>query len=138
MILSKEIVSNIAVTMNPLIIPPKDDVTPGVTFDNEKGLFEIKGWSYPEDAIAFYTPILEWLKQYEKSPNEQTEFHFRFQYYNTSTAKQVFRIISALEEIALKSKVIIHWYYEEEDSDMLSAGTRFEKMSTVPFKFVIV
>ena len=122
--------------MIPLVIHSQEDITPGVTLDSINGVFEIIGWSHPEDAIAFYSPVFEWLNQYEKSPNAQTEFHFRFQYYNTASAKQIFRLISLLEDVAQKSKVKIHWHYDSEDTDMLSSGERFSKMSTVPFEFV--
>ena|ERR1051326_3387608 len=122
--------------MAPLLIEPQDDVTPGVTLDLQKGVFEINGWSHPEDAIAFYTPVLNWINSYSQSPNSGTNFHFKFQYYNTASAKQIFRIISALEEVSKKSKVKIHWHYEAEDTDMLASGERFSKMSTVPFEFV--
>lgn len=122
--------------MTPLVIEPQDDVTPGIHLDNKKGHFEISGWSHPEDAIAFYGPVLHWLSQYAQAPGSETNFHFKFQYYNTASAKQIFRIISALEEVARKSKVKIHWHYDEDDTDMLASGERFSKMSTVPFEFI--
>ena len=123
--------------MTPLIIEPKDEITPGVKLDQQKEIFEISGWSHPEDAISFFTPVLDWLNRYAQSPNAETNFHFKFQYYNTASAKQIFRIISLLETVAEKSKVIINWYYDEEDTDMLSSGDRYSKMSTIPFKMVI-
>lgn len=122
--------------MNALVIEAEGDVTPSVILDSSKNIFEIKGWSHPEDATAFYGPVLAWLKEYEKSPNPQTEFRFSFQYYNTSSAKQVFRIISLLEEVAKKGKATIQWQHDADDDDMLAAGERFAKMSTIPFKFV--
>ena len=122
--------------MTPLVIEPQDDTTPGVTLDSQKGHFEIIGWSHPEDAISFYTPVLEWINHYSQTPNSGTNFHFKFQYYNTSSAKQIFRIISSLEEVAKKSKVKILWHHDAEDTDMLASGERFSKMSTVPFEFV--
>ncbi len=122
--------------MNALYMEADGDTTPAVSLDNSKNIFEIKGWSHPEDATAFYAPVLAWLSAYLKSPNQQMEFHFNFQYYNTASAKQIFRIISLLEEISTKSKTVIHWHHDAEDEDMLSSGDRFSKMSTVPFKFV--
>ncbi len=122
--------------MTSLVIEPQDDITPGVTLDREKGHFEIAGWSHPEDAIAFYTPVLNWINGYAQAPNSGTNFHFKFQYYNTASAKQIFRIISAIEEVAKKSTAKILWYYDKEDTDMLSAGERFSKMTTVPFEFI--
>lgn len=122
--------------MTSLIIEPQDDITPGVTLEYQKGIFEIIGWSHPEDAIAFYTPVLNWLNGYAQTPNSGTNFHFKFQYYNTASAKQIFRLISALEEVSKKSKVKIYWHHDAGDTDMLASGERFSKMSTVPFEFV--
>ena len=122
--------------MTPLVIEAQDDTTPGVILDFQKGIFEISGWSHPEDAIAFYTPVLNWINNYSQAPNSGTNFHFKFQYYNTASAKQIFRIISALEEVSQKSKVKIYWHHDAEDTDMLASGERFSKMSTVPFEFV--
>lgn len=121
--------------MNTLNIEPVDDVTPGVTLDKEKGIFEVKGWSHPEDSISFYSPVFKWMNEYAQSPNASTDFHFRFQYFNTASAKQIFRLISLIEEIAKKSKTKIHWHYDHEDTDMLASGERFSKMSTVSFEF---
>ena len=121
--------------MNPLLIEAEDDITPAVNFDSSKNIFEITGWSHPEDSISFYAPVFAWLKEYQNAPNPQTDFHFKFQYYNTASAKQIFRIISSLEEVAKKGKVIVHWHHDEEDTDMLASGERFAKMSTLPFKF---
>jgi hypothetical protein len=122
--------------MSALYIDADGDITPAVSLDSSKNIFEIKGWSHPEDAMSFYAPVLAWLSGYEKLPNPATEFHFNFQYYNTASAKQIFRIVSALENVALKSKTVIHWHHDAEDEDMLASGERFSKMSTVPFKFV--
>ncbi len=121
--------------MKALSIQAVGETTPAISLDSAKNIFEIKGWSYPEDAVSFYAPVLAWLNEYEKTPNPQTEFHFSFQYYNTASAKQIFRIITLLEGIASKSKSAIYWHHDVDDVDMLTAGERFSKMSTVPFKF---
>ncbi len=121
--------------MNTLIIESRNDTSPAITLDKAKGVFEISGWSHPEDAINFYTPVFEWMKKYAEDPNPETVFHFRFQYYNTASAKQIFKLISLLEEVAKNSKTRIQWHHDAEDTDMLSAGEKFSKMSTVPFAF---
>ncbi len=122
--------------MNPLIIEANGDITPAVTLDRSKGVFEVSGWSHPEDAISFYAPVLEWVNKYSESPNPETIFNFRYQYYNTASAKQIFRLISLIEEVGKKGKVKIKWHYESDDTDMLASGERFSKMSTVPFEFI--
>ncbi len=35
-----------------------------------------------------------------------------------------------------KSEVIINWYYEEDDEDMLEAGEDYESIIRVPFKMI--
>ena len=122
--------------MNPLIIEAKDNTIPAIILDNEKGIFQISGWSHPEDATKFYTPVFEWMNRYAENPNVEMIFNFQFQYFNTSSSKQIFKLISLLEDIAQKSKIKIHWHYSSDDTDMLSAGERFSKMSTIEFKFI--
>jgi len=36
------------------------------------------------------------------------------------------------------SKVVIHWYYEQDDEDMLEAGEDYEAIVSVPFKMIEV
>ena len=122
--------------MNTLVIDAVGEASPGIVLDSAKNIFEITGWSYPEDAATFFDPVFTWLSEYAKEPNADTTFHFNFHYFNTASAKQIFKIISLLEAIASKSKTTIHWHYDKDDEDMLNVGQRFSKMSTVPFQFI--
>ena len=123
--------------MNPLVIQSKNNGTPEIILDKQTGKFQISGWSHPEDAIKFYTPILDWLNAYAENPNRETVFHFKFQYYNSSSSKQILRILSLLEEGSKKSKIEIYWHYDAKDTDMVSSGEGFSKMCTIPFKFIL-
>jgi hypothetical protein len=35
-----------------------------------------------------------------------------------------------------KADVVINWYYEEDDEDMLEAGEDYESIIKVPFKMI--
>jgi hypothetical protein len=122
--------------MNSLIIEAVDDSTPSIILDSERNIFEIKGSSHPEDANQLYDPVLKWLNEYVENSTSAMNFSFYFQYFNSSSSKQIFKVISALENIANKSKVRIYWHYDKEDIDMLSSGEHFAKMSTIPFEFL--
>ena len=37
-----------------------------------------------------------------------------------------------------KTEMVIHWYYEEDDEDMLEAGGDYEAIVTVPFEKIAV
>lgn len=122
--------------MEPLIIEgtPK---TPSVRFDAQQGLVEIKGRSIPENSIEFYKPLVDWLKKYGENPAPLTQVNIQLEYFNTSSSKCILDVFKKLEAIfKAKHDVIINWYYEEDDEDMLEAGEDYESIIRVPFKMV--
>ena len=78
--------------MDPLIIEPTDE-SPEVILDKENGRFEFGGKSLPEDVKEFYSPILIWLENYVKDPNDETHVKFKFDYFNSASAKQILDIL---------------------------------------------
>ncbi len=110
--------------------------TPKVRMDSILGTFEISQRCFPEDAAGFYSPIIEWVKQYIITPNETTHFNFKLEYFNTASSKQLFKILILLEELSKKNEVIISWHYNKEDSDMLSSGERYSKLVRLKFNMV--
>ncbi len=111
--------------------------TPSVNLDPEKGLIEIKGRSIPENSIEFYRPIVEWLEEYAKSPQKKTTVIIQLEYFNTSSSKCILDIFKKLETIKkARNEVVINWYYEEDDEDMLEAGEDYESIIRVPFKMI--
>ena len=111
--------------------------TPEVKFDPEKGVIEIKGRSIPENSIEFYKPLIDWLEDYAKSPMESTQVNVHLEYFNTSSSKCILDVFKKLETIHKnKYEVMIHWYYEEDDEDMLEAGEDYESIIRVPFKMI--
>ncbi|MBN1180740.1 MAG: DUF1987 domain-containing protein [Bacteroidales bacterium] len=111
--------------------------TPTVKFDADQGLVEIKGRSIPENSIEFYKPLVDWLEQYAESPKELTKVNVQLEYFNTSSSKCILDVFKKLEAIhKAKHEVIINWYYEEDDEDMLEAGEDYESIIRVPFKMV--
>jgi hypothetical protein len=111
----------------------KSEDTPKIMLNKEKGIFEISGRSIPEDATAFYKPILEWIEEYKKSPNATTNFTFKFEYLNTSSSKLIQEILSAIEG---EEGVTVIWYYKTGDDDMKEVGEDFSSLASgVPFEF---
>ena len=79
-------------------LKPTDDL-PLVILDAKKNTFQISGKVLPEDGNVFFEPILNWVAEYVKKPNSLTEFYFRLDYYNSSTARMITKIIVQLEKI---------------------------------------
>jgi hypothetical protein len=111
--------------------------TPNVKFDAAQGTVEIKGRSIPENSIEFYKPLVDWLEEYGKGPAALTKVNIQLEYFNTSSSKCILDVFKKLEAIyKAKNEVIINWYYEEDDEDMLEAGEDYESIIRVPFKMI--
>ncbi|MGW8316037.1 MAG: DUF1987 domain-containing protein [Bacteroidales bacterium] len=111
--------------------------TPTVKFDAKDGVIEIKGRSIPENSIEFYKPLVEWLEEYSNTPLDLTQVNVQLEYFNTSSSKCILDVFKKLEAIHKGgNEVIINWYYEEDDEDMLEAGEDYESIIRVPFKMI--
>jgi hypothetical protein len=113
--------------------------TPTINFDMEKGLLEIKGRSIPENSIEFYKPLVDWLEKYSSKPKAQTNVNIQLEYFNTSSSKCILDVFKKLEAIHKNgSEIVINWYYETDDEDMLEAGEDYQAIINVPFKMIEV
>ncbi len=106
--------------------------TPMVHF-SATGSLELKGRSIPENSLEFYKPLIEWLEIYSQTAEKETNVHVQLEYFNTSSSKCLLDLFKRLESL---NKVFIHWYYEQDDEDMLEAGEDYEAIVSVPFKMI--
>ncbi len=112
-------------------------LTPEVQLDPRKGIFRISGRSLPEDVLLFYTPILDWIKKYVKDPEPITEFSFELEYFNSSTARIIIKILIELEEIVRTGKKIyVKWYYTKGDALMKDKGEEIKSVVLLPFELI--
>lgn len=113
--------------------------TPRVVLNKEKMIFEISGRSLPEDAEKFYAPILKWMDDYIEEPCSYTDFTINLEYFNSSSVKQVLKILIKLENIVKKGeKVNIIWYYNQEDELMEIKGMEIKSILKIPFQLKAV
>jgi hypothetical protein len=120
--------------MDPIIIEgtPK---TPTVRFDSGEAVFKLEGRSIPENSVEFYKPLVDWLESYKDTPLQETVVEVKLEYFNTSSSKCILDVFKKLEVIhKAKNEVLIKWYYEEDDEDMLEAGEDYESIIRVPFE----
>ena len=113
--------------------------TPTISFDLGSGVLEIKGRSIPENSIEFYKPLVEHLEKYAGKPQANTNVNIQLEYFNTSSSKCILDVFKKLEAIHKGgSAIIINWYYEQDDEDMLEAGEDYQAIISVPFKMIEV
>ena len=95
-------------------------LVPYVSLDASKGVCEISGESSLEYTGEFYDQIVNWLKQYSQEESKTLTFAFKLTYFNTSSYKAILGTLRELKrQQDIGKKVIVQWYYPEDDSDML-------------------
>ncbi|MBI9069581.1 MAG: DUF1987 domain-containing protein [Salinivirgaceae bacterium] len=110
--------------------------TPEVILNSFDGSCFIEGRSLPENAVAFYLPIIEWLNTYNNEISAAINFEFKLDYFNTASAKQITKVMLTLQKIAQSNAVKIRWHYLTEDADIKSSGMRFAKLIKADIELV--
>jgi hypothetical protein len=112
--------------------------TPTISFDAGSGVIEIKGRSIPENSIEFYKPLVDWLDKFSEVAKGTVNVNIQLEYFNTSSSKCILDVFKKLENLQNKNnaEVIINWYYEEDDEDMLEAGEDYQSILKIPFNMV--
>lgn len=122
--------------LQPLTIE-KSKNNPEIVFNKEENILKVSGRSIVEDPNKFYMPIYEWLEAYVADPNPVTEFKFDLEYFNSSSARQVMKLIMLLEKLHLEGKnVKVTWLYEQGDEMSQERGMEIKAVSKLPFDIV--
>lgn len=135
---------NNSIIMNPLII--KETITtPKIIFDYNNNNFIIEGCSRPENVRDFFNPVIQWLMDFKKSINENSDkttpivFKFIFDYFNSSSAKFILDILVLINDIhSTGLNVGVDWCFEEEDEDMKEVGEELSEVVDFPFSYIII
>ena len=122
--------------MDKLIIK-KTEETPAIILNPTKEKFQIVATSWPENAAKFYQPVFNWLEKYfNNQPLDKTIFEFRLIYFNTSSAKQIAKLLSFFKEKSKTHNIHIQWYYEKDDIDMLNESKRYSSLLNMKFETI--
>jgi hypothetical protein len=109
--------------------------TPEVDFSS--GVVQLSGRSIPEDAVAFYQPLLRWVHSYIENPEQFTKVNFKIEYINSGSNRFIFAIFKLFDDCFSKGhEVSITWYYEEDDDTIKGLGKDFQSLLKVPIKLV--
>lgn len=134
--------------------------TPEINFDLEHSVYRFEGESRPENVEEFYEPILYWLDGLENfiikngapdgSKQEHT-FIFAFEYYNSSSGKYLYKIISKIEEIRNRIEsssyidgdmapiqINIEWHYYADDDFIKEAGEEMQDATEIEIQTKLI
>lgn len=113
--------------------------SPEIDFNFAENNFSMRGESYPEDVSEFFGEIMKQFYEYVADlVDAEITFTFELIYFNSSTAKVLMGLFDRLDEIAEEgNKVIINWYFEEDDDNMEELGEEFgEDLEHAEFNLV--
>lgn len=122
------------------VIINASSITPAINLIPEKKYLIIKGRSCPENALNFYTQVYHSIDSYISTGQNELKVFFNLEYFNTSSAKCIFDLFKKLDvNSTMGVNVIVNWYYEEGDDDMLETGEDYSeffkfKFNLVPFQ----
>jgi hypothetical protein len=109
------------------------DQTPFVILDKENSIFEIRGYSYPDEALEFYSEIIDWFKEYIKAPNAETNVIFDLIYVNSTSIKFINEILKKLDELLATGKTVtVEWLFMSDDEDMQQLGNVLKDFHKTP------
>ena len=61
------------------------------------------------------------------------------EYFNTSSSKCILDVLRKLEKIHKNGKsVVVKWFYEEDDEDMMEAGENYQRIVSVPIELELL
>lgn len=124
-------------SLNDLHIVSTED-TPEVLFDAAHSTFRMSGRSLPENAYNFYKPLLEWIKRYvDGNSNKQTKFEFELDYFNSSSGRFMFEMLTLIEENAHSIELYeIHWKAHSDDELMIEKGEELRSLLNLRFNLI--
>jgi hypothetical protein len=116
------------------IIPTKN--SPEIIM-NPDGFIKIRGRSIHENVNVFFVPVSSWITEYIENPADITCVEIKLEYFNSASAKVFIQLLQKLTYVHLKNKkLILNWYYEEGDDDILERGEYFASILDIPFNFI--
>jgi len=111
-----------------------DDFSPHVSFDKYSNRLEISGRSIQENPEPWYAELWEKMS-IEILNNKISSIRFLLDYFNTASAKQLYRLLQNILKTSTSIEII--WAYESDDEDMKEAGEDFQEMLKTEFIFEV-
>jgi hypothetical protein len=105
---------------------------------NPEGIIKIKGRGLYGNNTEVNEHIMNWIEEYVNNPSEITYVIIAFEYLNSSSTSILVSILKKLSQVILQSKkIVIQWFYEEDDEDILERGEYISESFNIPIKFII-
>ena len=120
--------------METIFLEPTED-SPKLLLDPKLGKILVKGRSFMEDTVPYYSAILEWLRDYFKEPQQETVIELEFEYINSASERMVIDVLAEFNKyFILGHKVKVIWSYPPEDESLIEMGEELSEMFDIPIE----
>jgi hypothetical protein len=111
--------------------------TPEFIFSYE-GIIKIKGRGLYCNKPELADQMICWIERYLNSPAKTTYVTLGFEYLNSLSMSVLVSILSKLSQIVLQSKkLVVKWYYEVDDDNILDRGRYISSCCDIPIEFIM-
>lgn len=111
--------------------------TPDVLL-NPKGFIKIKGRAIDENLRKVPEQIMNWIDEYLRNPVDSTEVLIALEYLNSYNTIIITSILRKLSKVNQQSKkLVIKWYIENDDDDLLDRGESISSAFSLPIEFIM-
>ena len=110
--------------------------TPLVILDDASGNCYLIGDSMPENSMEFYGQLMVWMDRHLPTMAGPVRWHFRMQYFNTSSTKGLYQMLARVKtEILAGKQHEILWDVENGDEFMRESGENFIELLDLELTF---
>ncbi len=109
--------------------------TPRITLD-PSGVLNIRGRFIHENPIDLFDPVIKWLKKYKQDPRPVTVVNVDLEYFSCTASRHILKVLETILPLKEDNRLIINWYYEDGDEDILERGQYYESIFNIEFNFI--
>ena len=113
-----------------------DNKCPKIVLE-KSGELSFFGRSLPENAKEIFNQVFEWMNNYKQEAAELTNINFHLEYFNTTSSKMIFEVMSIAEDMIKSGQnVNINWHYEKDDPDLKYEGELIATNLDIDLNFI--
>lgn len=99
---------------------PATRQTPAIDLKFSAHAIRLAGEAYPENAVAFFEPILEQVRQYlAEGAKAPVRVEFELRYLNSASTKMIFKLAGLFDQAAAKGRKVNLRFLVLDDDEML-------------------
>ena len=112
------------------------DKTPEVILDGE-GTLSIKGRAMALNKTTPSEKLLNCIDLYLKNPARTTTVTIALEYLNSFGTQILVAVLRRMAQVKDQgNRLVVKWYYDEEDDDILERGHHIAETFDIPIEFI--